>query len=514
VTLACGKRIPDSEHAVSLSLPTLRDVIGYEEKSADVFAHICSGYPRFVKHWTVERVQALLRERYAVDGLVVTLHDQTAAERLMRFVGRSLEVLGGLPFGAVVLPSSDPDLVLSAQRFLQHTGCMLSSRQAEDFLGQQGVISNLQDEPLFEGQDPARVIRTVLAGLYGVALPQVRLYPSGMNAYFAVFDEINRFQQAAGRRVWLQVGWLYLDTTAILDRFSAGHVHVPVSGVDALDAYLVVHRGQVAGITTEVMTNPLLETPDLVRLRAVAHRHGLPLIVDISMPTPVNVDVLPYADVVIESLTKFASGHADVMGGAVVFNTQTEWGSRLSEAVCGGRPYERDLRRLALHIQGYPERMARINANTAALVDYFRSATGVRQVHWAGQPGSSSAYEAVRRPAGGYGGVVSVVFDKPLEQVYDGLALCKGPSFGTEFTLCMAYVYMAHYDLVTTASGRARLQAEGIDPGLLRISVGLEPVDELIQAFEKAQCTPPPLTDDGEGLDYNDLQHLLLYNPC
>ncbi len=484
--LACGKRIPDSEHAVSLSLPTLRDVIGYEEKSPDVFAHICSGYPRFVKHWTLERVQTLLRERSMVDGLVVTLHDQAAAGRLMRFIDRPLPVLDGLPFGAVVLPASDPNLILSAQRFLQHTGCMLSSRQAEDFLVQQGVLEHRQAEPLFDGQDPAGTIRTLLAGLYAVAAPQVRLYPSGMNAYFSVFDEINRLQRAAGRDTWLQVGWLYLDTTAILDRFSDGHIHISVCGLDALEAYLEAHHGKVAGITTEVMTNPLLETPDLVRLRALANRYGLPLMVDISMPTPVNVDVLPYADVVIESLTKFASGHADVMAGAVVFNTHSEWGSRLGATVRESNPYERDLRRLALHIQGYPGRMARINANTAALIEYFRSAPGVRQVHWAGQPGSAAAYEAVRRPTGGYGGVVSVVFDKPLEQVYDRLELCKGPSFGTEFTLCMAYVYMAHYDLVTTAAGRARLEAEGIDPGLLRISVGLEPVDELIKIFAES----------------------------
>ncbi len=308
-----------------------------------------------------------------------------------------------------------------------------------------------------------------------------------MNAYFSVFDTLNRLQRGHGREQWLQVGWLYLDTTAILDRFATRkHLHFHAAAADAIEDYITGHHAEIAGITTEVMTNPLLQTPDLVRLSAVARRFNLPLIVDISMPTPVNVDVCPYADVVIESLTKFASGHADVMGGAAVFNPHSEWGQCLRAAVPDGSPYGRDLQRLAHSIAGYAARMAVINANAAALTAYFRRSRAVRDVYWAGQPGSAAAYAALRRPGGGEGGVVSVVFEKPLETVYDRLDLLKGPSFGTEFTLCMAYVYMAHYDLVTTPGGRERLRHEGIDPELLRISVGMEPIDDLIHAFESA----------------------------
>ncbi len=535
MSLPCGKRIPASEHAVSLSLPTLRDVIGYEEKSDDVFRHVCSGYPRFVRHWTVERVQVLLQERFDCAGPVVALHEPAACVRLMAFLQRELKVLEGLPFGAVELPVGDERLMAEAQRFQQHTGLMLSSRQAEDFLEkvesrkskvekrdyrlqatdrrpqtadyrpQTNPASGVgrQASPLRPGHPPptaqpipndqspgtpfADTVRQCLAGLYGVIDGAVGLYPAGMNAYFSVFDTLNCLQHQRGREQWLQVGWLYLDTTAILDRFATRqHLHFPATAPDELEAYIAAHHGEIAGITTEVMTNPLLQTPDLVRLSAVARRFNLPLIVDTSMPTPVNVEVFPYADVVIESLTKFASGHADVMGGAAVFNLCSEWGQRLRDAVPDGTPYGRDLQRLAHSIQGYAPRMAVINANTAALTAYFRSSRAVRGVHWASQPDSAAAYAALRRPGGGDGGVVSVVFEKPLETVYDRLELLKGPSFGTEFTLCMAYVYMAHYDLVTTPEGRERLRREGISPELLRISVGMEPIDDLIHAFERS----------------------------
>jgi len=559
--LPCGKRIPDSEHAVSLSLPTLRDVIGYEEKSDEVFRHVCSGYPRFVRHWTVERVQSLLQERFGCAGPVVALHETAACSRLMAFLQRDLKVLDGLPFGAVELPSGDAGLMAEAQRFQQHTGLMLSSRQAEDWLAAAdcrlqtadhrlqtedrrlktehptsnaqrptsnqyptntsgrdaglGVLANgtsLRDSlenpgvarrvsgqraavppdvhpnaSVTAATDAADSVRRCLAVLYGVAESEISLFPSGMNAYFSVFDALNRLQRGREREQWLQVGWLYLDTTAILDRFATRqHLHFHAAAADAIEAYIAGHHAEIAGITTEVMTNPLLQTPDLVRLSAVARRFNLPLIVDTSMPTPINVEVFPYADVVIESLTKFASGHADVMGGAAVFNPHSEWGRVLRGAVPDGTPYGRDLQRLAHCIQGYGARMAVINANAAALTAYFRRSRAVRGVHWASQPDSAATYAALRRPGGGDGGVVSVVFQKPLETVYDRLELLKGPSFGTEFTLCMAYVYMAHYDLVTTLGGRERLRHEGIDPELLRISVGIEPIDELIRAFETA----------------------------
>ena len=487
MSLPCGKRIPASEHAVSLSLPTLRDVIGYEEKSAAVLQHVCSGYPRFVRHWTVARVQSLLQARFGCKGPVVALHEVAACSRLMAFLDQDLQVLDGLPFGAVELPAGDDALMSEVQRFLQHTGLMLSSRQAEDVLIESGVTEAPQPEARFEGGNPGAAVRQALAGLYGVSGERVGLYPSGMNAYFSVFDSLDRQQRRLGHEQWLQVGWLYLDTTAILDRFARRkHLQFPVAAVDAIEAYIAQHHDQIAGITTEVMTNPLLQTPDLARLGTLARRFNLPLIVDLSMPTPVNVEVFPHADVVIESLTKFASGHADVMGGAAIFNPGTEWGRRLRETVPDGAPYRRDLQRLAHSIGGYAQRMARINDNATALVDYFRSCRRVKTVHWAGQPDSENHYNALRRPAGGNGGVVSVVFEKPLETVYDRLDLRKGPSFGTVFTLCMPYVYMAHYDMITTSAGRKRLKHEGIDPELLRISVGTEPIDDLIRAFESA----------------------------
>ncbi len=478
----CGKRIPASEHAVSMQLPRMRDVIGYEEQQPEVLRHICSGYPRFVCHWMVQRVQEHLGA--GREGGVIALRDEPAVSQLMRRCGPGLEPIGGLPFGAVQLSrAASGEERVAIQRFLQHTGLGLSSREAEDHLIGLGEPLVRQAEVQDEADAPEAVVKGILADAYQVHPGRIQLYPSGMSAYYSVFDAWERIQTPKGRTTWLQVGWLYLDTGALLQKYAQHTEIFGVQELDRLERYLEQNGASVAALTTEVMTNPLLETPDLERLAQLARRHDIPLLVDTSMPTPYNVDVTPYADVIIESLTKFASGQADVMMGAAVFGKDSASADEICRNQEASRPYERDLRRMAHNIQGYRQRMETVNASAQELSRYLGAHPRVRQVLGAGQSGSREAYEAIRRPEGGYGGVLSVVFRSPLEAVYDALPLLKGPSFGTTFTLCMPYVYLAHYDLVRTPEGRRELLRHGVEPELLRISVGTEPTEDILEAF-------------------------------
>jgi cystathionine gamma-synthase len=73
-----------------------------------------------------------------------------------------------------------------------------------------------------------------------------------------------------------------------------------------------------------------------------------------------------------------------------------------------------------------------------------------------------------------------------MRRVYDRLAVAKGPSFGLRYTLAAPFLWLAHYDEVTTETGRAGIRAAGLDPDLLRISVGAEPVEEIWAAFAEA----------------------------
>ena len=82
-------------------------------------------------------------------------------------------------------------------------------------------------------------------------------------------------------------------------------------------------------------------------------------------------------------------------------------------------------------------------------------------------------------------GIISVTFKKDFKEVYDKLNFAKGPSLGTEFTLLMPYTYLAHYDLVISKSGNEFLKEIGLPINLLRISVGIENIEDIIKEFEK-----------------------------
>jgi cystathionine gamma-synthase len=73
-----------------------------------------------------------------------------------------------------------------------------------------------------------------------------------------------------------------------------------------------------------------------------------------------------------------------------------------------------------------------------------------------------------------------------LEPFYDRLRLPKGPSFGMKTTLICPFMYLAHYDLVSSPEGRDELAANGLDPNLLRLCVGVEPPEDIIAALREA----------------------------
>ena len=82
-------------------------------------------------------------------------------------------------------------------------------------------------------------------------------------------------------------------------------------------------------------------------------------------------------------------------------------------------------------------------------------------------------------------GIISITFKKDFQKVYDNLNFPKGPSLGTEFTLLMPYTYLAHYDLIVSKEGKEFLEKINLPINLLRISVGVENIDEIINEFEK-----------------------------
>src|SRR5690606_1685545 len=119
------------------------------------------------------------------------------------------------------------------------------------------------------------------------------LAPCGMNAFHATWRSLADLQASRGRTVWIQLGWLYLDTIEQLRRFS----RVPADYIslrDATDLSAVAAAvrdagARFAGIVTEAPTNPLVQTADFAALSELVRRHEGRLVIDPSLVSPLNV---------------------------------------------------------------------------------------------------------------------------------------------------------------------------------------------------------------------------------
>jgi cystathionine gamma-synthase len=492
-----GQRIPGSPHSVACSLPTMADVIGYEEGHPETTKHIASGYPRFVVHTHAKRLCEYLGRRPDLAGKSLWLvSSPQMAAALADHLGRGAPAQAA-PFTVDgidgVAHTDTPALNTRGKVFLQNIGGFLSSRAAEDQLVRLGVLPAAAAEKLFPG-DAGAEIKRVLRGPFPVTKDaDILLAPSGMNALYAAFRAISAVQARAGRTTWLQLGWLYLDSIALLKKFTPDPArdylrHGDVSDLAGLEKLFAEHGSRIAGLIIEAPTNPLIQTADIPAVTALARRHGAKVILDPAVSSPFNVDLLPHADLVATSLTKYTAHEGDVIAGAVVVNGSRPDAAELRAQVAAHLEplHGRDLARLAAQIGATAEVTARINANTLQVATFLESHPAIDQVWWALQPATRANYLKIARTPTSPGCMISFTLKGPLAKFYDAVRLPKGPSFGMTTTLISPFIYLAHYDLVTSATGRAELTAHGLSPDLLRLSVGTEPAEEIITALREA----------------------------
>ena len=154
--------------------------------------------------------------------------------------------------------------------------------------------------------------------------------------------------------------------------------------------------------------------------------------------------------------------------------------------------HARDLARLAAQIGETETVLARIHSNTARVAAFLATHPAVGDVFWALHPAAAVNYRRLARSPEATGGMITFTLRRigALENFYDRLRLPKGPSFGMKTTLICPFMYLAHYDLVTTPAGLAELAASRLDPDLLRLCCGTESADEIIAALAEALAEP------------------------
>jgi cystathionine gamma-synthase len=466
-----GRPIPASPHAVSMALPRWRDVVGYEEKSADVLARLSSGYPRFVIHPLVaEAAHRLSRGRPCLP-----FPSRTVAEQCAEFVRRTTGVAAQVESDAglhAVLAGGPGNTAL--HNFWQHTGLTVSSRQAEAFLAGRG--------PRPDTAEISGSLRRQLAGFYDCGEEDIFLAPTGMAALFAALRAVT--QRTPGRPT-AQLGFPYVDTLKVQQKLGAGSILIHRLGTVAERLRRLLDRERLAACFCEIPGNPLLGCVNLREVTPILRQHHIPLVADDVVATSVNVDLRAHADLIATSLTKFIAGTGDVMGGALICNPRSPLYGELKPLLRARHEdllWGEDARVLDEQARGFPERMRRHNQNGLLLADRLRRHPAVERV-WYPKWEFNEAYEAVRRPDGGWGALITFLpknAETRAPLIYDRLELCKGPSLGTVFTLACPFTLLAHYTELDWA------ESCGVSRYLIRLSIGLEDPEALWQRLDAA----------------------------
>ena len=255
--------------------------------------------------------------------------------------------------------------------------------------------------------------------------------------------------------------------------------------LDELDTLIQSGQIQVQALFCEIPSNILLSSVNLHKIRALADKHGFIVACDDTVAGYVNLDALPYVDVMITSLTKTFSGASNVTGGSLVVNPSSQHHDIIQKAL--NKSYENvyfplDCETLLANCQDVVWRVQRCGNNTIPLVKLLDSHPYIDKVLHPTTSPTLRNYKSIMRENGGYGNVFSIIFHDPqaAECFYNVLDVCKGSSFGTNFTLVIPYVQLANY------WNREKVPKYGVPQHILRVSIGLEDSDKLVATFKEA----------------------------
>jgi cystathionine gamma-lyase len=283
---------------------------------------------------------------------------------------------------------------------------------------------------------------------------------------------------------------LYGGSYRLFENVRKRSAGLDVSFVDLTDpaALAAAIRPNTRLLWVETPTNPLLKVIDLSAVAAVARQHGIISVCDNTFATPFVQRPLEHGfDIVVHSATKYLNGHSDCVGGVAVVGGNTALRERLAYlqnalgAVSG--PFDaflilRGIKTLAL-------RMERHCANALTIAQFLEKHPKVERVLYPGLPSHPQHALAKRQMTGGFGGIVTAVLRGTLEDSRRVLERCH--LFSLAESLGGVESLIEHPGLMTHASLPAAMRASlGISDGLIRLSVGVEDVNDLVAELRHA----------------------------
>lgn len=348
--------------------------------------------------------------------------------------------------------------------------------QASTF--KQNGVGNFTYEYSRTGNPTREALETLIAdlekGKRGFA------FASGMAALAAVMD---LFQ--AGDHILVTddvYGGTYRYMTKILNNRNIDVTFTDTSNLDKIKESL---RPETKAILVETPTNPLLKITDIQALADISKDHSLKLIVDNTFNTPYWQNPIEHgANIVIHSATKYLGGHSDLVAGLlVVDDKQLGEDIHFIQNATGGVLAPNDSWLLIRGIRTLGVRMEEIESNTSKIVAFLLKHPQIGKVYYPGLTDHPN-HEIHAKQSGGSSGMVSFTVESE-EKALDVLEKMKyftlAESLGAVESLISLPAKMTHASIP-----RERRIELGIEDGLIRISVGLEDVEDLIEDLEQA----------------------------
>lgn len=279
-------------------------------------------------------------------------------------------------------------------------------------------------------------------------------------------------------------------------------------------------RPQTRCVFGETLTNPTLHVLDIEKFATLAHEAGVPLIVDNTFPTPINCHPFEHgADIITHSTTKYMDGHATAVGGAIVDGGSFDWdahaekypglttpdasyhgvtyterfgkGAYITKATVqlmrdlGSIPSPQNAFLLNLGLETLALRMERHCANARAVAEFLKAQPEVTAVHYPGLPGDDY-YELAQRymPKGTCGVIALDLGDRSTAETFmNALKMAAIVTHVADARTCVLHPASTTHRQLTDE----QLAESGITPGIVRLSVGIENpediIDDLAQAF-------------------------------
>jgi len=320
-------------------------------------------------------------------------------------------------------------------------------------------------------------LETALAALEGGA--RALTFASGMAAVAAVLDTLQR-----GQTVVVPED-CYVGTRGyVTDVLPERGVEVITVDTTDLDAVRAACAGGVALLWAESPSNPRLRISDLAEMTKIAHAAGARLACDNTFATSVLQRPLELgADVVMHSTTKYFGGHSDVLGGALIFAENDDFAERIAaRRLLTGAILSPFSAWLTLRgCRSLPARMAMHCANARKVAEFLAAHSAIERVNWPGLP-THPGHAIAKHQMRDFGAMLSV----ELRSGYDAaLALARGTKIFTNATSLGGCESLIEH----------RASSEGAHthspPGLVRLSVGLEDADDLIEDLAHCLCDRP-----------------------